>query len=391
MEEKKQKILIVHNYYQLPGGEDTVVTNEKKLLEDQGHKVIFYSRNNSEIKTFHLWQKGILPFTTIFSFKTYHEVKKIIKEEQVDIVHVHNTLSLISPSVYYAAFHCGIPVVQTMHNFRLLCPGATFYRAGHICEDCVTDGLKCAVKHSCYRENKFQTLACVISTLVHRMTGIYGKIYYICLTEFNKKKLLQLRQIKRDNVFIKPNFTFNTSIPLFKKVDIGTYYLFVGRLEQIKGIDLLLKAFSQLPDIELHVVGSGREKYEYRYRYFKNIKFLGFLEKDSIKNEYQGAKAVVVTSQCYETFGMIVIEAFANGIPVIVGNIGNVGDLIEEGFNGIHYQYNDVNSLVDTIRKYESMDIEQMKFNAYKTYTDKYSSLSNYKILKKIYKTVLCN
>ena len=181
MEEKKQKILIVHNYYQIPGGEDTVVANEKKMLEDLGHKVIFYSRNNSEIKEMSKIQKLKLPFTTIFNPKTYKDIKKLIKEENIDIVHVHNTLNLISPSVYYAALNCKVPVVQTIHNFRLLCPGATFYRDGHIWEDCGKYGLKCAVKHGCYRESKAQTLICVISTVVHRFTGIYGKINYtIC-------------------------------------------------------------------------------------------------------------------------------------------------------------------------------------------------------------------
>ena len=214
---KKQNILIVHNYYQIPGGEDTVVANEKKMLKEHGHKVVMYSRNNSELKRMLKLQKLMLPFTTVFNPRTYREVKRLIREEHIDIVHVHNTLNLISPSVYYAAIVMKVPVVQTIHNFRLLCPGATFYRDGHICEDCVKKGLGCAVKYSCYRRSKIQTLACVISTKVHRITGIYGKINYICLTEFNKEKLLQLNRpgkkqiIDPQKVYIKPNFTFDIS------------------------------------------------------------------------------------------------------------------------------------------------------------------------------------
>lgn len=204
--EKKEKVLIVHNYYQIPGGEDTVVANEKKLLEEYGHEVLLYSRNNSELRHFSKLQKLMLPITTVFNPKTYLEVKRVIRENNVDVVHVHNTLNLISPSVYYAALSCKVPVVQTIHNFRLLCPGATFYRDGHICEDCVSQGLGCAVKHSCYRGSKIQTLACVISTMIHRWTGIYGKLNYICLTDFNREKLLQLKQIKSEQVFVKPNF-----------------------------------------------------------------------------------------------------------------------------------------------------------------------------------------
>ena len=204
----KQKILMVHNYYQIPGGEDTVVANEKRLLEEHGHEVVLYTRHNNELKNMSKLQKLGLPFTTIFNPRTYRDIKRIIKEEKIEIVHVHNTLNLISSAVYYAAVKCGVPVVQTIHNFRLLCPGATFYRDGHICEDCVSKGLKCAVKHKCYRNSRAQTLICVISTWIHRHTGILGKINYIALTEFNKEKLLQLKYIKSERVFVKPNFTF---------------------------------------------------------------------------------------------------------------------------------------------------------------------------------------
>ena len=167
MSDRKQKVLIVHNYYQIPGGEDTVVANEKKMLEDHGHEVVLYTRHNSELKTLSKLQKILLPISTVFNFQTYREVKKIIKEQKIEIVHVHNTLNLVSPSVYYAAFACHVPVVQTVHNFRLLCPGATFFRDGHVCEDCLSNGMVCAVKHKCYRGSTVQTLACVLSTWFH--------------------------------------------------------------------------------------------------------------------------------------------------------------------------------------------------------------------------------
>ena len=134
---KKKNILIVHNYYQIPGGEDTVVANEKKMLEKHGHKVILYSRNNAELKQMSKLQKAFLPVTTVFNPRTYRDIKKLISKEKIEVVHVHNTLNLVSPAVYYAARRMKVPVVQTIHNFRLLCPGATFYRDGHICEDCV--------------------------------------------------------------------------------------------------------------------------------------------------------------------------------------------------------------------------------------------------------------
>lgn len=255
---KKQNILIVHNYYQIPGGEDTVVANEKKMLEEHGHKVILYSRNNAELKEMSKLKKLTLPVTTIFNPRTYREIKKLIKAESIEIVHVHNTLNLISPAVYYAARAMHVPVVQTIHNFRLLCPGATFYRDGHICEDCVKHGLKCAVKHSCYRGSRIQTLACVISTWFHRMTGIYGKINYICLTEFNKGKLLELKRIKPERVFVKPNFVKSQNL-FIPEEQRENQFVFAGRLDKLKGIDILFEAWKQMGEMapKLIVCGMG--------------------------------------------------------------------------------------------------------------------------------------
>ena len=255
---KKQNILIVHNYYQIPGGEDTVVANEKKMLEKHGHKVILYSRNNAELKQMSKIQKAFLPITTVFNPRTYRDIKKLIGEEKIEVVHVHNTLNLVSPAVYYAARRMKVPVVQTIHNFRLLCPGATFYRDGHICEDCVEYGLKCAVKHRCYRGSKIQTLACVLSTAFHRMTGIYGKINYICLTDFNKQKLLGLKQIKPERVFVKPNFVECKNGYISEK-DRKNQFVFAGRLDKLKGIDLLFEAWKHMGEEapKLIVCGTG--------------------------------------------------------------------------------------------------------------------------------------
>lgn len=189
---KKKTILIVHNYYKIPGGEDTVVANELKLLQEYGHKVILYTRTNKELGRLSFCDKMLLPVNTIFNYKVYKEIKNIIKVQKIDLIHVHNTLNRISPSVYYAAIHENIPVVQTMHNFRLLCPNAEFYRDGHICQDCVDKSMLCSLRHKCYRNSFVQTLACVISTKFHRIMGIYRKINFICLTEFNKNMLLLL-------------------------------------------------------------------------------------------------------------------------------------------------------------------------------------------------------
>ena len=134
---KNYRILQIHNFYQIPGGEDVVVRNEKRLLEEHGLKVYTYYRSNSELNDKGIAGKLLLPFTAVFSLKTYREVKRLIRENNIDIVHVHNTLTMVSPSVFYAAFRCRVPVVQTLHNFRMLCPAGSFFRDNVICEECV--------------------------------------------------------------------------------------------------------------------------------------------------------------------------------------------------------------------------------------------------------------
>lgn len=389
MEERKQNILIVHNYYQISGGEDTVVANEKKMLEDHGHKVILYTRNNSELKEMSKFQKLKLPFTTIFNPRTYKDIKRIIRKENIDVVHVHNTLNLVSPAVYYAALSCKLPVVQTVHNFRLLCPGATFYRDGHICEDCVHHGLKCAIKNNCYRGSKVQTLVCVVNTWIHRMTGVYGKINYICLTEFNKQKLLELKQIKEDKVFVKPNFVESKEkfVPEEQRKD---QFVFAGRLDKLKGIDILLKAWKQMGEEapKLVVCGTGpMEKWcrEFAESNNLNVEFKGFVQNAEVLKIVASSKALVLPTQCYEGFPMSIVEAFSVGTPVICSDLGNAGSIVEEKVTGFKFQYNESDSLKCVIKKFESYDMKLLQQSAYGKYRRYFDQNRNYEMIQAIY------
>ena len=339
---EKQKVLIVHNYYQIPGGEDAVVMNEKEMLEHQGHEVILYCRDNSELKSMSMLKKMALPFLYFFNPRTYRDVKKIIKDQKINVVHVHNTLSLVSPAVYYAALRCKIPVIQTIHNFRLLCPGATFYRDGHVCEDCVKIGLRCAVKHRCYRGSKIETLVCVICTKIHRLIGIYGKLNYICLTEFNKQKLLSLTQINPNRVFVKPNFAM-------KRFDLKTIvkkkgqFVYAGRLDETKGIQKLLEAWKYVCneiDATLVICGTGSLE-EWCCEYVKtnqisNVDIKGYKSHEEVMRIIAGASAVVLPTQLYEGFPMTVVEAYCMETPVIGSNIGNTASIIKDGETGIY-------------------------------------------------------
>lgn len=381
---KKQKVLIVHNYYQIPGGEDTVVANEKKLLEDHGHEVILYSRNNSELKTMSKLRKLLLPFTTVYNPRTARDIQRIIKEKSVEIVHVHNTLNLVSPAVYYAAVKCGVPVVQTIHNFRFLCPGATFYRDGHICEDCVSKGLFCAVKHSCYRGSKAQTTICVIATKIHRWTGIYGKINYICLTGFNRKKLSQLKQIKSERMYIKPNFVEAREMAYEQREG----FIFAGRLDRTKGIDVLLNAWKMMGADAPHltICGTGTME-EWCAQFIKenqlNAEMKGFIQNEEIRKLLGKSQALIFPTMWYEGFPMSIVEAYSVGTPVICSNFGNAGAIVEEGVLGFKFETGNSASLVDAVKR-----CGDICSSVRSVYDKKYTAEANYRELIGIYRRV---
>lgn len=378
-----KNILIVHNFYKIPGGEDTVVNNEIELLRNHGHKVYFYNRNNAEIKGL---KKVLIPFIYLFNLRTYFDVKRIIKQKKIDIVHVHNTLSLVSFSVYYAAIQCGVPVVQTVHNFRFICPGATFYCQGKVCEKCLHGGLKKSIERKCYRDSLLQTATVAIVLWIHRQLGIFRKINYVCLTEFTKNKIKHIAPDER--IFVKPNFVYDYG----GDAKEGQYYIFIGRIEEIKGIGLLVKAFEKMPERKLMIVGHGDLDSEVA-QYINendlcNIFLLGFKNRDEVNVLLKKAKALIMCSQWYETFGMVIAEAYSNGVPAIVGNIGNIKNLVISGVNGEMFEYNSVEALVSAIDRFEANDDVDYSGNAYSFYKKNLTPEKNYEIMIDIYNKI---
>lgn len=393
---KQYRILQVHNFYQIPGGEDVVVRNEKRLLEEHGHKVYTYYRSNAELKEGGRLGKLCVPFTAIYSFKTVREVKKLIKEYQIDIVHVHNTLTMVSPSVFYAAFICHVPIVQTLHNFRMLCPAGSFFRDNVICEECVQGGLKCAVKHKCYRNSKLQSFVSAAVLKVHRVLGTYRKVNFICLTEFNRNKLLALGDIvDAKKIFIKPNFTFAEGIEPSNVPEQEEYYLFAGRVEALKGVDIAIKAFEQIPDRKLYIAGTGPmmdEMQAYvKEHNIQNVKFLGYLQKEDMTEKFYHAKAVIMTSQCYEAFAMTIAEAYSYGVPVIAGRVGNMEGMVQEGVTGVKFTYNSSSDLAEKVKEFEKLDRVTLKENAREFYQERLRPEDNYQKLMEIYESISAN
>lgn len=393
---KKYRILQIHNFYQIPGGEDVVVRNEKRLLEEHGHKVYTYYRTNKELSEKGIWGKLLLPFTAVYSFRTVREVKHLIKENKIDIVHVHNTLTMVSPSVFYAAFQCNVPVVQTLHNFRMLCPAGSFFRDSVICEECVKKGMGCAIRHKCYRNSILQTTVSAAILKIHRMLGTYRKVNFICLTEFNRNKLLESletrKHVEPSRVYIKPNFTFAEGIvPNETKAD-EEYFLFAGRVEALKGIDIAIRAFEQLPNEKLYVAGNGPmmdEMQAYvREHGIENVKFLGYLQKEEMSEKFYNAKAVIMTSQCYEAFAMTIAEAYSYGVPVIAGKVGNMDGMVKNGVTGVKFTYNSADDLAAKVCEFNKLDLAVLKENAREFYETRLRPEDNYQKLMEIYEDI---
>jgi len=385
----KYNVLIVHNHYKNYGGEDSVFENEINLLKEHGHNVIKYERDNNEIDKFNIFKKVLLPFTTIYSFKTVKDIKKIIKNNKIDIIHVHNTLPLISPSIYYVAKKYNIKVVQTVHNFRFICPNGLLYRDNHICEECVNNGLKCAIKHNCYRNSKLQTIINVITMKIHRKTGIYKDINFICLTKFNKEMLLKQEQIDKNKVYIKPNYINVSNIKRVPFKDRKNQFTYVGRLVESKGIKDLLYAWKSIKSTLL-VYGDGPEK-KWCQNFIKennlsNVKLMGFQDKSIFLKEISYSKALIVPSRWYEgAFPLSALEGYSCYTPLIARNIGNMKNGIIDKVSGL--KYNNKEELIEIVNNIDSYT--SLYDTDYKELIKDNLKENNYNKLIEIYNNVL--
>ncbi|MBQ9438046.1 MAG: glycosyltransferase family 4 protein [Lachnospiraceae bacterium] len=393
----KASILLVHNRYQIRGGEDSVFENEKRLLEQQGHRVFTYERSNEELEGMSAFRKFFAAFASLFSFKSYREVRKLIREHRIDILWVHNTLMRVSPSVYYAGFHSGIPVLQTVHNFRLFCPGALCYReeasaekgvpAGKICTDCIEGGFSCAIKHKCYRGSRLQTAFLVLQLSLHRILGTYKKLHYICLTDFSKNLFLQGmgKHIDASHVWVKPNFV-NLPDEIISSIAKDTegknpYYLYLGRLEKSKGIPWLLKEWEGNRTLLIAGEGTLKEAVEEASRKNPCIHYLGALSHEEALRYLAGAEALLFPSEWYENFPMVILEAMALGTPVICRDIGNGASIVKEIANDLVIQ--DHEALKDKLAVHQKKDYSEA---FQKVYREKYTPEKNYEILSAIFK-----
>lgn len=378
-------ILLVHNYYQQAGGEDQVFAAEADLLAAKGHTVQRYTVHNDAIQTQNAFAVAA---TTFWNRSIYQELRSQIRQHQIHLAHFHNTFPLISPAAYHAAKAEGIAVIQTCHNYRLLCPNALFYRNGKVCEDCLGRIPWAGVVHRCYRGSLGASAVTAANLTLHRAIGTPQQIdRYIALTEFSRQKFIQ-GGIPADKLVVKPNFVHPD--PGYQD-GAGGYAIFVGRLSQEKGIDLLLAAWEQVGDrIPLKIVGDGPLATEVAATQAPGVEWLGRRSLEEVYPLLGQAAFLVFPSKWYEGFPRIIVESLAVGTPIVGADIGSIHDLIQPGYTGLRFRPGDVASLVEQIHQLLDWPdrLQAMRRAARREFETHYTADRNYQQLMEIYQQV---
>lgn len=381
------RILLVHNRYQQPGGEDVVFQAEAGLLRSHGHEVEEWVEDNRDIE-------GIprvgLALRTVWSLPAARRLSAILDRHRPDVAHFHNTFPLISPAAYAICQRRGVPVVQTLHNYRLVCPNAMLFRAGRPCEDCLGRVVAWpGVVHACYRGSRAQSAVTATMLAVHRLRGTWRHDVdlYIALTEFARRKFLA-GGLPEERIVVKPNFVTLKGRPAGPPAE---GFLFAGRLSEEKGVRALLEAWRSLPStILLRVAGTGplAPLVERAARELPNVHYLGGLSHDELLGELAAAQALVFPSEWYEGLPMVILEAFACGRPVLAARRGAAEEIVAEGLTGSLWEPGDPANLATLVRRAAAQPerLVAMGTNARREYEQRYSAEANYRQLIEIYR-----
>ena len=380
------RILIVHNRYQRAGGEDRVVEAEAELLRKHGHEVFLYIDDNDRIDEIPKWKTAI---QTIWSNESFRKLSSVIRENRIELCHFHNTFPLISPAAYYAAQRASVPVVQTLHNYRLICPGSLLMREGRICETCVGRTFVWpGIAHRCYRDSYAASTVTAAAITAHNLSGTWSRQVdrYIALGEFGRRKFIE-GGLPAAKIEVKPNFL---------EPDPGCgdgrggYALFVGRLSPEKGITTLLEAWDSRPEFpDLYIAGGGPLAGAVQEACSRNVrvKWLGEISRAEILERMRGAGFLICASTWYECFPLVIVEAFASGLPVIASNLGALAELIDPGKTGLLFEpgcAEDLSAQVHWALAHQE-SLRRMRSNVRSEYEQRYTGRTNYQILSTIY------
>lgn len=377
------RVLVVHNTYKQRGGEDSVVDSEIALLREHGNTVETWFCSNDELDG--MSALG-LAARTLWSTKTQHTLAERMSNFRPDLIHAHNTFPLISPSLYWAAARAKVPVIQTLHNFRLMCLNALFLRNGAVCEDCMGRLPWRGVIRSCYRGSHAASTVLAGMLTLHRALGTYSDkvTRYIALNEFCRSKFIDAG-LPPERIAVKPNFVD------FEAPEAGprSGLLFVGRLSLEKGIATLSKAVAKSPGAHLTVVGDGPETN--RFNGLEYVTSLGSQSNESVRREMTRAQALIVPSIWYENFPRTIVESFACGTPVIASRIGSLACIVEDGKTGLLFEPSDADDLAAKIEwaSQNPREMAEMGRRARQRFENEFSADVNYQKLMEIYDAAL--
>jgi glycosyltransferase involved in cell wall biosynthesis len=386
------KIVVVHNFYQQPGGEDQVFQSEVQLLREYGHQVDLFELHNDRVPSMN---RLALLGATVWNGQTYQDLRALVASRRTVVVHFHNTFPLVSPAAYYAARDEGAAVVQTLHNYRLLCPGALFYRDGKTCELCLGRAFAWpSILHGCYRESRTVSAVTATAVGIHRAAGTWNKAVdaYITLTDFARGKFVA-GGLPEDRIAVKPNFVHPDP---GVRAGGGKFAVFVGRLSEEKGIHTLLEAWETLgQEIPLKIIGDGPLADLVKQAMARNdkITWLGRRPLDDIYDVVGSAEFLVFPSRCYETFGRVAVEAFAVGTPVVASGHGAMADVVgDSGLLGRVFRPGDAEDLVVQVRhlRKESPEVlAAMRKRVRDEFETKYAGPHNHDQLIRIYRSAI--
>jgi glycosyltransferase involved in cell wall biosynthesis len=364
------------------------------MLRNAGHQVIAYVRSNWEAQAYGGIRKITLAKTALWASKTRQDFVRLLRDEKPDIVHVHNTFIMISPAIYSACWEAKVPVVQTLHNYRLLCPAATFFRDGKVCEQCLAGSLWHSVQHGCYRDSRPVTAVVAATLALHRARGTWAReiACFVALSEFSRRKFIE-GGFPPEKIFVKPNFVHPD--PDSFSVD-RNYALFVGRLSPEKRVSTVLAAWKLLGHpIPLLVIGGGPDQQELEAAAKcdgpSRISFLGQLPRPQVLERISGARFLIFSSEWYENFPVTIAESFACRTPVIASRMGAMREIVSDGRTGLLFTPGDWRDLAQKVEWAwtHPNEMRTMGTEARKEYESKYTAEKNYPMLMQIYNRAL--
>ena len=384
------RILLIHNRYKEKGGEDFVVAAESELLRQNGHDVFLLEFDNKNIKSgIGTLKAGIQSFYNLSSAKI---LKSTIKSFKPDIIHVHNIFYIVSPSIFYVAKRQNIPIVMTLHNYRLICAGTLLLRNNQVCELCIDKTFPLSgIKYKCQRNSAIQSLQLVAMTGLHKLLGTWRQTVsrYIVLTEFGKDKILSSSLgLKEDQLVVKVNSVEDRGFVSGKSR--SSHYLFIGRLSEEKGIRVMLESlnFFKYP---LTIIGDGplKDLVIESSKKHDSISYLGFQDKKSIIESLKTCKALIFPSTWYEGMPLTLLESFSTGTPVICSDMPNLNQIVLDDYNGVLFTAGSPKYLARAVQNFDKCANKSYYENARQTYNDHYTEKNNYNHLIELYQGLI--